>query len=187
MFRPQITPPRSFQRFSASDLATIHSSLAAAPLTPFPATLRGQSQLIENPAALSRAVAILTRHVHHNPFVCHSYKKHPGRGAAIVNFFVAQTSVCARSRQAASQMSQAKDPHELKNLAVLPVTTLPRPCRDDKSPVTASVLSLPPVTSHQSLSLLLLCAFARFWREESALPKNTPVTPLESALPKHRT
>ena len=71
MFRSQINPPRPFQRFSASDLAT-------APLTPFPATLREKSQLIQYPAALSRVVATLTRHVHHNPFVCHSYKKHRG-------------------------------------------------------------------------------------------------------------
>src|SRR5579859_61168 len=80
MLRPQINPPRSFQRFSASDLATSHSSLATAPLTPFPATLSGKSQLIENPAALSPVVATLTRHVRHNLFVCHSYKKHPGGG-----------------------------------------------------------------------------------------------------------
>ena len=138
MFRSQITPPRSFQRFSASDLATSHSSLAAAPLTPFPATLRRQSQLIENPAALSRAVATLTRHVHHNPFVCHSYKKHPGWGPAIVHFFVAQTSVCALSRQSASQRSEAKHPHELRNLADLPVASLSRACRDHESPVTKS-------------------------------------------------
>ena len=44
------------------------------------------------------------------------------------------------------------------------------------------LLPLPPITSHQSLSPLLLCAFARFWREESALTKNAPITPLESAL-----
>ena len=78
MFRSQSNPPRSFQRFFASHLAGSHSSLATAPLTPFPATLREKSQLTENPAALSRVVATLTRHVHHNPFVCHSYKKHRG-------------------------------------------------------------------------------------------------------------
>jgi hypothetical protein len=119
-------------------------------LSPFPATLGGKLQLIENPATLSLVAATLTRHVHHNPFVCRSYKKHPGGGAAIVNFFVAQTSVCAFLRLSASQRSQAKDPHELKNLAVLPLTSLPRPYRDHKSPVTASVRTLPPVTSHQS-------------------------------------
>jgi len=80
MFRLQLNPPRSFQRFSASDLATRLSSLATAPLTPFPATLGRKWQLIENPAALSRVVATLTRHLHLNPFVCHSYKKHPGGG-----------------------------------------------------------------------------------------------------------
>src|SRR6476661_8232683 len=85
MFRSQIHPPRSFQRFSASDLATSHSSLATAPLTPFPATLSEKAQLIENPAALSRVVATLTRHVHHNPFVCHSYKKTTGAGGPIIN------------------------------------------------------------------------------------------------------
>src|SRR6185437_6057648 len=73
MFRSQINPPRPFQRFSASDLAT-------ASLTPFLATFRKKSQLIQYPAALSRVVATLTRHLHHNPFVCHSYKKHPGGG-----------------------------------------------------------------------------------------------------------
>src|SRR6476660_4510964 len=72
----------NFQTFQRSNLSTfrqgIHSSLATAPLTPFPATLSGESQLIENPAALSPVVATLARHVHHNPFVCHSYKKHRG-------------------------------------------------------------------------------------------------------------
>jgi len=143
MFRSQINPPRSFQRFFASDLATSHSSLATAPLTPFPATLSGKSQLIENTPALSPVVATLTSHVKANPFVCHSYKKHPGWESAIVNFFVAQTSVCALSRQSASQRSEAKDPQALKNLAVLSVAS-------HKSPVTAWVLSLPAVTNHPS-------------------------------------
>ena len=143
MLRPQINPPRSFQRFSASDLATIHSSLATAPLTPFPATLSGKSQLIENPAALSRAVATLTRHVHHNPFVCRSYKEHPGWRGAIVNFFVTQTSVCALLRHLTPASSETKHPQEFKNLAVLPVTS-------HESPATSCVHPLPPVTSHQS-------------------------------------
>jgi hypothetical protein len=138
MFRSQINPPPSFQRFSASGHATNHSSLATAPLTPFLASPRGKSQLTENPAALSRGVATLTRHIHHNPFVCHSYKKHPGWGPAIVHFFVAQTSVCALSRQSASQRSQTKYPHELRNLADLPVASLSRVCRDHESPVTKS-------------------------------------------------
>jgi hypothetical protein len=56
-----------------------------------------------------------------------------GGGYAIVNFFVAQTSVCALLRQSISHRSEAKDPQELKSLAVPPP------------------LFLPPVTSHQSL------------------------------------
>jgi len=63
--------------------------------------------------------------------------------SAILNFFVAQTSVCALARQSASQRSEAKDPQELKNLAVLSVTR-------HKSAVPASALSLPPVTNHHS-------------------------------------
>jgi hypothetical protein len=72
----------NFQTFQHFNLSTFrqgsHSSLATAPLTPFPATLRGKPQLTENPVALSRVVATLTRHVHHNLSVCHSYRKHPG-------------------------------------------------------------------------------------------------------------
>jgi hypothetical protein len=70
--------------------------------------------------------------------------------SAIVNFFAAQTEfipakpgVCAFLRQSTSERSEAKDPQELKNLVVDPVTS-------NKSPVTASALFLPPVTSHQS-------------------------------------
>ena len=47
-------------------------------LSPLFVTLRDHLQLIENPVTLSLFPATLTRHVNHNPFVCHSYKKHPG-------------------------------------------------------------------------------------------------------------
>jgi hypothetical protein len=77
MFRSQINPPRCFQRLSASDLATRHSSLATAPLTPFPATLTSHLQPVKNTTTLSPAFATLTRRVKPNSFVCHSYKKHP--------------------------------------------------------------------------------------------------------------
>src|SRR5579859_2432004 len=144
---PSPSSSGNFQIFQHSNRSTfrqgIRSSLATAPLTPFPATLTDRSQLTENPAALSRVVATLTRHVHHNPFVCHSYKKHPGCRGAIVNFFVARTSVCAPLGHFTSASSEAKQPQEFKNLAVLPVTT-------HQSPATSSVPSLPPVTSHQS-------------------------------------
>src|SRR5690348_1110641 len=55
-------------------------SAVSSPASPFPAALSGKSQLIENPAALSPVLATLTRRVNHNPFVCRSYKKHPGGG-----------------------------------------------------------------------------------------------------------
>jgi hypothetical protein len=119
------------------------SSLSSISLTPFLAALTVLPQLNENKPTLSLVFATLTSHVKANFFVCHSYKKHPGRVSAILNFFVAQTSVCAFSRQSASQRSEAKDPQELKNLAVLPVTP-------HKSAVAATALSLPLVTNHQS-------------------------------------
>jgi hypothetical protein len=90
-------------------LATRHSPLATASLSPFPATLTGDLQLTENPATLSPFLATLTSHVTRNSFVCHSCKKHPGWGL-----------------------------HP------------PSPSPLSPPPVTARVLSLPPVTSHQS-------------------------------------
>jgi hypothetical protein len=66
-----------------------------------------------------------------------------GGGYAIVNSFVAQTSVWALLRQPTWQSSEAKDPQELKNLAV-------RPVANHESQVAASVLFLPRVTGHQS-------------------------------------
>jgi hypothetical protein len=51
-------------------------------LIPFPATLTDPPQLAENPATLSPVPATLTSRVKHNPFVCHSYKKHPGVGVS---------------------------------------------------------------------------------------------------------
>jgi hypothetical protein len=50
------------------------------PLSPFPATLMSHLQIAENKTTLSSAAATLTRRVMHNPFVCHSYKKHRGWG-----------------------------------------------------------------------------------------------------------
>src|SRR5579859_3489947 len=144
---PSPSSSGNFLTFQNSNISTfrqgITSLIATAPLPSFPATLRRKSQLIENPAALSRVVATLTRQVHHNPFVCHSYKKHPGWRGAIVNFFVARTSVCAPLGYNTTATSEAKQPQEFKNLAARPVTR-------HQSPATSSVPSLPPVTSHQS-------------------------------------
>jgi hypothetical protein len=46
-------------------------------VSPFPAALTGPVQLDKSKTTLSLAFATLTRHVSHNPFVCHSYKKTP--------------------------------------------------------------------------------------------------------------
>src|SRR5579859_4093800 len=79
---PSPSSSGNFQTSQHSSLSTfrqgIHSSLATAPLTPFPATLTDRSQLTENSATLSPVSATLTDTVAHNPFVCHSYKKHRG-------------------------------------------------------------------------------------------------------------
>src|SRR5579859_1212712 len=140
----------NFQTFQHSNLSMfrqgIRSSLATAPLTPFPATLSGESQLIENPAALSPVFATLTRPVHHNLFVCHSYKKHPGARIP---------SECHPERGEGSSFSRSFSPlprqsHPSKgNPAIVAALALPL-VTSHQSLVTASVLSLPPVTSYQS-------------------------------------
>jgi len=56
------------------DLSTVNRL----PVSPFPATLTDDSQLTENSATLSPVPATLTSRVNPNPFVCHSYRKHPG-------------------------------------------------------------------------------------------------------------
>jgi len=80
---PSPSSSGNFQTSQHSNLSMfrqgIHSSLATAPLTPFPATLTDRSQLTENSATLSPVSATLTDTVAHNPFVCHSYRKHRGR------------------------------------------------------------------------------------------------------------
>jgi hypothetical protein len=76
---PPSTPKISSRRF-VSCLSIYHPPLATAPLTPFAAALTAPRQLNENSTTLSPLAATLTSHVNHNPFVCHSYKKHPGVG-----------------------------------------------------------------------------------------------------------
>jgi hypothetical protein len=75
-------PERSEGSAFLSLVAPRRSPLALAPLTPFLATLAAASQLTENPATLSPFAAALRRRVKPNPFVCHSYKKHPGVGVS---------------------------------------------------------------------------------------------------------
>ena len=54
---------------------------ATSSASPLFATLAKSSQLLENKTTLSPAFATLTRLVNHNPFVCHSCRKHPGVGS----------------------------------------------------------------------------------------------------------
>ena len=152
----------SVSAFSSSDVCPFNFKLSTAcpersrrvnfrPLTPFPATLTSHLQLSENKTTLSPAVATLTSRVKPNPFACHSYKKHPGWGYAVVNFFVAQTSVCVLLRQSASERSAENGPQELKNLAVHPSTR-----HKSLTPVESALTKNTPVTPL-----------------ESALPKHT--------------
>jgi len=172
-FGTRLLPVLRVSKLSFSFFPSIGCELSAVSflsLTPFPATLTSPLQIAENPTTLSSAFATLTNRVKHKSFVCHSYKKHPGWGAAMFNFFVAQTSVCALLRQSTSERSEAKDPYELKDHSV-PVTS-----HKSQSRPRLSLFHQPQVTSHKSLSPV-----------ESTLPKNAPITRLESALPKHRT
>ena len=66
--------------FSPAPSSEYWSPLTTALLTLLFAALTDHQQLTENPATLSPCPATLTRRVNHNPFVCHSYKKHPGVG-----------------------------------------------------------------------------------------------------------
>ena len=172
----------SVSAFTSPDARSFNSKLSTAcpersrrvntpSLSPFPATLTDGSQLTENPATLSPVPATLTSRVKHNPFVCHSYRKHPGWGSAIANFFVAETSLCALLRQSISEKSEAKNPLESENLAVRPVTS-----HNHQSPPRLFFFHQLQITSHKSLS-----------PSQSALTKNALVTPVESAVPKHRT
>src|SRR5208282_4833726 len=76
--------PPNIPTFAPANLET------TLPLSSLPATLTDGLQLIENSATLSPFAATLTRHVTLNPFVCHSYKKHPGWG-----YPVPAKSLCA--------------------------------------------------------------------------------------------
>jgi len=76
-------PPVSSISFTSSTSSTSSTSFASPSVTPFPATLTGQSQLAENTTTLSPAFATLARRVKHKSFVCHSYRKHRGWGQVV--------------------------------------------------------------------------------------------------------
>jgi hypothetical protein len=91
LFALLLSARSSVSAFSSPDLCPFDFKLSTACpergrrghflwLSPFPATLADHPQLTENPATLSPVPATLASRVKHNPFVCHSYKKHPGWG-----------------------------------------------------------------------------------------------------------
>jgi hypothetical protein len=103
-------------------------------LSPFPATLTSPLQPLENTATLSPAFATLTIRIKVNPFVCHSYKKHPGWGSHLSN---------ERVRRAPGSLSDQDSPNTNHNSYPLLVA-------HHSPPVAASALFLPPITAHQS-------------------------------------
>src|SRR5580658_1870377 len=77
-FRTLCTKHRGWVYSTFADSLFSPLSSECAPVTPFPAALTSHPQLAENATTLSPAFATLTRRVKLNPFVCHSYRKHPG-------------------------------------------------------------------------------------------------------------
>jgi hypothetical protein len=67
-------------------LSTLKSRLSTPPrqVLSLP-LLTSPLQLTENTATSSPAFATLTHHVNRNPFLCHSYRKHPGVGSHLSN------------------------------------------------------------------------------------------------------
>ena len=120
------------------------------PLSPFTATLASPLQSTENLATLSPAFATLTRHVNHNPFVCHSYKKHPGWGP------VAQTSVCALASFAERACATHSDPCNSNPLIDLLHDSLDTPGYPSHTVIPSAARNL------LFLLLLLLCAASAY-------------------------
>ena len=65
-------------------------------LVPFFAAPVSSLQPMENKTTLSPFAATLTGNVNHNPFVCHSYRKHPGWGATLPSLRVSAYSASLR-------------------------------------------------------------------------------------------
>jgi len=128
----------SVSAFSFPDVSSFNfklSTVSYLPLSPFPATLTDDRQPTENPAALRLVVATLTSRFNHNPFVCHSYKKHPGwdsQPLSIARF--SRYGSCLPSFRFHRSRITGRGPRVPNN----------------ESPVTGSTLCLPRVTSHQS-------------------------------------
>jgi hypothetical protein len=124
-------------------------------LSPFTATLASPLQSTEKLATLSPAFATLTRHVMHNPCVCHSYKKHGGWGTA---------PPLIRSSSLRTHLRGTAASHSAK---------LPRSDRDD-GPLSKSLLHC---LSHGGSHLELFRRSQPSGRTHSAVPKSSvPLT-----------
>lgn len=83
---------------------------AGTPVSPFPATLTGTSQLAENTRPVSPLFATLTNCVTRKPFVCHSYGKTPGGGVDFVSLlfaFLVSLPLCSCSKPVALSLAIA--------------------------------------------------------------------------------
>ena len=74
--------PSNFQTCQHSSCTGANRIILASPV---PATLTRPLQRIEKTATLSPASAALANPVNHNPFACHSYKKHRGVRAHLLS------------------------------------------------------------------------------------------------------
>ena len=126
--------PFNISTFELSNLQTI------LPASPFFATLTRPLQPLENTTTLSPAVATLTSRVKVNPFVCHSYKKHPGWGSHLSN---------ERVRSVPGSFSDHDSRSTNHNSHPLLVTRHSPP-----SQLRLSFFHQSPVTSHKSPSPL---------------------------------
>jgi hypothetical protein len=161
---------------SLINLPTFKPSNLQTPLcvSPFLATLTDDPQLTENAATLSPVPATLTSRVKHNPFVCHSYKKHRGWGTSFNPKSFLRFPALPSLTQIHLESALTKKPRG-STLLVQQVRV--------GQPILAVLFQVSPLTdhgsrttTHQSLSPV-----------ESALPQNAPATPVESTLPKHST
>jgi hypothetical protein len=121
--------------FSSPDVSSFNFKLSAAcpersrrvnssSLSPFFATLTSPLQTPENTATLSPAFATLTRRVNHNPFVCHSYGKHPGWVSHLSNERVRSLPGTFRQRDSEMRMGRMNPSQAQSFVPLTPVSTV---------------------------------------------------------------
>jgi hypothetical protein len=119
-------PFSSLSSLRSRALSGPHFSLNFLRLSPFPvypeprrATLASHLQLAENKTTLSPAVATLTSRVKHNPFVCHSYKKHPGWGLHLSSQMFFASGCCSWPSPVTNHQSQVTKSCRIRTSAKL--------------------------------------------------------------------